>query len=279
MSMSKQRCKSSPEGNRSFPRFCALLALAVTAVGCNSLTEFRGETSRYGAIDIRGKSTSTTTVKASASAIFFEAVNAVVPNSATQQNDACVYAVVDTTAADVRGQNRVGDSLSFTVGGNLVPLPYEAANLRYVTPASQPFSYQSGEVAQISVPGSGELFPSSNINVKLAEPIIPGALVLPAVNQSLALSWNATNDPTSAILISVRYANPSTSSYANEQIYCSVKDDGIFEIPGTGLSGLLASPAALRSVRFTRYRTNELQIDSRTLLHVATTVDTVLTFQ
>ena len=270
---------ASSAGNRSSRRALALLAFIGVTVGCNKLTEFNGETSRYGAIDIRGKSTSATAVNGSATAIFFEAINAVVPNSATQQNDACVYALVDTTTSVVSGQNRVGDSLSFMVGGNVVPLPFEPLNLRYITSSTQPFSYQSGDVAQISIPGSGDLFPSASITVKLAEPVIPGVITLPAVGQSLALSWNATNDPTAAMLISVRYANPSTSSYANEQIYCSVKDDGIFEIPASGLSGLLASPAALRSLRFTRYRTNELQIDSRTLLHVATTVDTVLTFQ
>ena len=277
--MLNRKSERSSAGINNLTRALATLVLVVMSAGCNNLTEFNGETSRYGAIDIRGASTSATTVNASATAIFFEAVNAVVPNSSTQQNDACVYAVVDTTTLEVRGQSRVGDSLSLSVGGNQVPFPYQDANLRYATSATQPFSYQSGDVAQISIPGSGELFPPSNISVKLAEPIVPGALTLPAVGQSLALSWNATNDPTSAMLISVRYANPSNTSYANEQIYCSVKDDGIFEIPGTGLSALLASPAARRSVRFTRYRTNEVQIDSRTLLHVATTVDTVVTFQ
>ena len=88
---------------------------------------------------------------------------------------------------------------------------------------------------------------------------------------------NASSDTTAAILLSLKYNNPTTSSYPNEQIFCSAKDDGRFEIPAGALTALRASPASLRTITLTRFRTNEsLLPDNRTLLHVATTVDTVL---
>jgi hypothetical protein len=129
----------------------------------------------------------------------------------------------------------------------------------------------------VSIPG-GERFPASNVTVKLAEPIIPGAVAIPAAGQPLVVTWNATNDATTAVRLSLRYANPASSTFANEQVFCSLRDDGRTEIPANALASFLASPNARRSLTLTRFRTNEARPGPNALLHIATTVDTTVTF-
>lgn len=259
------------------PRFLVLGLLAAAALGaCNKLTEYNPTTNRYGSINIDGSGTSATAATANASAVFFEAVQAGVPNSASaeQQADACVYAGVETPA-DGRGFE-AGTPISLAVGTNTVTIPFDATSARYAMPLTQRFSYTAGDNASITVPGSTN-FPASAISVKLAEPVIPGAIVIPATGSPMVVTWNGNNDATSAMLISVRYPNPASNTTANEQIFCSVKDDGRFEIVATALTALRAAPASLRTITLTRFRTNEsLLSDNRTLLHVATTVDTIL---
>lgn len=259
------------------PQLLALALLAMAALGaCGGLTEYTPTTNRYGSINIDGSATSATAATASASGVFFEAVQAEVPNSASvqQQADACVFSNI-LANADGRGFE-AGTPLSLAVGSTSVTIPYDVTSARYAMPLTQRFSYVVGENAAITVPGSAN-FPASAISVKLAEPVIPGAIAIPAAGSPLVVTWNGNNDATSAMLISVRYANTATSTAANEQIFCSAKDDGRFEILASALTALRASPASLRTITLTRFRTNETLLpDNRTLLHVATTVDTVL---
>jgi hypothetical protein len=131
-------------------------------------------------------------------------------------------------------------------------------------------------VAQVSIPGSAGAFPAQNISVKLAEPLLPQALTLPQPGLPLPVRWNATNDPTAAVIIQLKYADPTSSSFANRQVYCEVKDDGAFDIPANGLTSFLISPANLRSLTLTRWRTNEVLPDAKTVLHIVTSVDTVV---
>lgn len=256
----------------------ALLSIATLGLtgACSKLTEYVPTTNRYGSINIEGDGTSATSVSAAPSAVFFEAVSAGVPNSAgaDQQSDACVFSTIEAPT-EGRGFD-AGTSIALAVGSTTLSVPYNATTARYAFPTTQRFTYNAGETAQITVPGSAN-FPASAISVKLAEPILPGAVALPAAGSPLVITWNATNDATAAVLISARYANPASSTTANEQIFCSAKDDGRFEIPSNALTALRASPASLRTLTLTRFRTNEsLLSDNKTLLHVATTVDTVL---
>ncbi len=258
-------------------------ALAITALSmlgaCSGLTDYQPTTNRYGSINLKGSGTSATAATAVASGVFFEALSAGVPNSASadQQSDACVFASIESPA-DGRGFE-AGSPVSVAVGGNTASLAYDAVTTRYAMPATQRISYAAGDNAQITVPGSAN-FPASAISVKLAEPVIPGAVSIPAAGSPMVITWNGNNDATSAMLISVRYANPATSTSANEQIFCSAKDDGRFEIVAGALTSLRASPASLRSITLTRFRTNEtLLADNKTLLHVATTIDTTRALQ
>lgn len=255
---------------------CALAAI-VALGACTKLTEYESSTNRYGAIDIRGKGTSATDARAAVTAIFFESVNASVPNSASAsyQSDECQYGPIDTLTPDPRGQFRAGAELAVTAGTAMATVPYDELNARYSSPSTGSFNYKAGDAAQVTIPGNGTLYPGAGISVKLAEPLVPGPVVLPATGQPLVITWTATNDATSSIVLSVRYATTASGTRANEQILCAAKDDGRFELSSAAIATLRISPASLRTISMIRFRSNETLLDDRTLLHVATSVDTV----
>ena len=254
-----------------------LLAMSVLSA-CTKLTESTPVLNRYGAINITAKSTSTSGAKANATVIFFQSYSAAVPNSATQQSDQCTFASVDTTLAVTQGVSKAGDAVAFTIGATNTSLPYDLLLFRYANLTTAPITYASGDVVQVVVPGATDVFPASNISVRLAEPMIPGSITLPTSGSPLAVTWNAASDTTSAVILSLRYANPSTSAYGNEQIFCALRDDGKYEIPASALTAFLASPNNRRSLQLTRWRTNQLLIDAHTLLHIATSVDSTIVF-
>lgn len=257
----------------------ALGGIVVAASACGGLTDSQPTPNRYGSVSIRANATSATTARANATAIFFDAFTAAVPNSALNRNDRCEYSVIDTTTVITRGNKRAGNEVTMAIGASNISMAYDAGLFRYANAFGTPFSYASGDNAQVSIPGEGELYPSANISVPLAEPLLPGPVVVPTGVESMTISWNASADTTSAVILSLRYANPSTSSFANEQIYCALKDDGSHQLSSTSLAAFLASPANKRSLVLTRWRTRESLVDSRTLLHIASSIDTTITFQ
>lgn len=260
-------------------RLATMVLLAASVAGCSSLTENNLPTiNRYGAVNITGRTTSATQARATATVIFFEALSVAAPSSTLQQSDDCVFSAVDTVTSETQGQNRAGTTIGFTAGATALQLAYSDALRRYATPVGEPFTYSVGEQAQITIPGATDVFPAQTISVKLAEPIVPGVLPEPVSGQPYTVTWNGTNDPTAAIILSVRYANPSTATFANEQIYCALRDDGSHTLTPAAMAAFVTSPRARRSVVLTRWRTNELQPDARTLLHVATSVDTTVVF-
>lgn len=256
----------------------ATLLSTLAFAACANVTDADITFTNYGAVTITGKNAPAGRATATVNAVFFRGLSADAPNSTLQQGDQCSYAVIDSTTGAGTGSLKAGDNLSLTIAGTNVALPYSTARLRYEPAANVALSYAAGDAATLNVPGAAGTFPAASISVKLAEPIIPGPLALPAVGSPLNVTWNATNDATAAIILSVRYGATPTATIQNEQIYCAVKDDGAFQVPSAGLGAFLASPGALRSVTLVRWRTQEARPDASSLLHVVTTVDTIVRF-
>jgi hypothetical protein len=184
---------------------------------------------------------------------------------------------VDTTVQIARGDRAAGTSIGITVAGATRQLPYSSADARYATPESAPLVYGAGDVAQVSVPGEGAGFPAIAGSVKLAEPLALGPLAIPAAGANFTVTWNGTNDPTAAIILQLKYANPSTSPAANEQVYCALRDDGSVVIPGGLLTQFLASGPPKRSITLVRWRTNLVTTNAANL-HLTTSIDTTFVF-
>ncbi|WP_145979091.1 hypothetical protein [Gemmatimonas phototrophica] len=254
------------------------LALAACALtGCSSITETEQNLQKYGAVNFLAKGTSATQASAATTVVFFESIGLQVPNSITQQSDQCIFAPVDTTVQSARGDRAAGTSIGITVAGATRQLPYSATDARYATPDNAPLLYTAGDVAQVSIPGEGTSFPAITGSIKLAEPLALGPLTIPAAGANLSVTWNGTNDPTAAIILQLRYANPATSPVANEQVYCALRDDGSVVIPGGLLTQFLASGPPKRSLTLVRWRTNLVGTNAANL-HLTSSIDTTFVF-
>ena len=257
-----------------FGYHATLIAGGAWLAACASATESEQSVQRYGAANFTGKRTADGKVRASATVVAFESPELQVPNSSLQQNEQCVFAAVDTVPTPVRGDRSAGDAVAVRIGGVTTPLSYTAAEFRYGTAAASPIMYSAGDVAQVSIPGSGSAFPAITGEVKLAEPIELGPLVLPPVGENFTVTWNGTNDATSAIILQLKYPSPPTASFANEQVYCALRDDGSAVLPG-GLLNSLQAANSKRSFTLVRWRTN-LVSTSGAKLHLTTSVDTTV---
>jgi hypothetical protein len=268
---------SSSSSVRIRPIIAVLLGV-VALTACSSVTESTTRLSNYGAVTITGKNAPAGRATATINAVFFQGLSATAPNSTLQQGDQCAYALVDSTTGGATGSLKVGESLALSVAGTSIAMPFSTAFSRYEPATGALLSYAAGDAATLTVPGVAGAFPAAAISVKLAEPILPGRLVIPAAGLPLDVTWNATNDASAAIILSVRYGATPTSTVQNEQIYCALKDDGAFQVPATALAALLASPSALRSATLIRWRTQEVRPDSSSLLHIVSTIDTIVRF-
>jgi hypothetical protein len=256
-------------------RVLGLIVGAVAIAACENLDQPPQVVRRYGSIVIEGENASETTVRATAKAIFFESTIASVPSSITAQNDQCTVTNVDTTEVEVLGQKDVGPALSLTVGSQTISMPWVPGGSRYDSPVATPFVYTTGQTAQVSVPGNADVYPAGSVSVLLAEPILAPDVTV-SLTQPMVITWNASTSQTSAVLLSLRYANPGNAGYGNQQIVCQLKDDGLMELPASSLATFLQSPNIHRSLTLTRFRTSEVQLDDRTLLHISTQTDTLV---
>jgi hypothetical protein len=268
---------AASRSRRRAPAVAAVAALcAVGLAACDGVNQPLPTANRYLAVNITGRHGGAGQVSAGATVIVFEAYTAAVPSSAQQQGDLCALSVLDTSVVDVRGQRQAGAAATLAVAGQTLTLPYSTLLNRYATAPNAPFVYRAGDQVLATLPGDPAVFPATSIGVRLAEPLVPGPLAAPVDGQPIAVTWNASNDPTAAVQLSLRFA--STATGANTQLLCAVRDDGAFEIPAAALATFQVSPAATRSLKITRWRTNEAQPDARTLVHVSSSVDTIVRF-
>jgi hypothetical protein len=259
----------------------AVLVAVATLGACSSATDPQKLTLlKYGAISLHAVNGAGGVANATSSAIFFEAYSANIPDSRTPLNS-CQYSTVDTTTTSLSGGISGGTPLSFLFGRGAiftsVDVPYDTANKRYLS--STTTAYTAGDSLKVLVAGDPSGFPASTISVRLAEPLAPEPVFLPAAGSPMVVRWNASSDSTTGIIISLKYANPATSPYPNEQILCSLKDDGNEALPATALAPLLASPASMRSLTLTRWRTQYVTPSTTSLLHIVTSIDTLIKLQ
>jgi hypothetical protein len=249
--------------------------------GCSTVSDPADLTLlNYGAISVQATHGDNGTGKAVATAIFFAAYAASIPDSRTPANY-CQFSTVDTTTSPVQGETFAGASLGMLfgrgAGSSSATLPYDAQFKRYAS--TVPNTYVTGDSVKVMVPGDTSGFPGAMISVRLAEPLAPEPFVLPPAGSPLTVRWNASPDSTTAILLSLKYANPASSPYPNEQIFCSLKDDGSEVLSAVAMGPVLASPAAMRSLQITRWRTQIATPNAASLLHIVSSIDTLIKLQ
>jgi hypothetical protein len=193
---------------------------------------------------------------ANAEGLFFRGNLAAVPNAEF---------TVDT-CADVlfsEGNNLVGvtyldagPSVDATIGGvaRTFDRTTTADGLAYL-PAS-PIAFTPGDSIFLTVEGVPGGFPGGTIRAKTAEAFtFPTTFDVPQGTDSIQLTWDAPQDPRSAMVVSLRYATSATPSLLTRNVLCTFVDDGDASIPFRWHENWTTS-TGLREVVATRLRTH-----------------------
>lgn len=253
----------------------AALLLTLPLAACLKSVNDPGTATKYGAITVTGFPNGSA-VRATARAIFFPAYSVAVPNSRVTSN-ACQFAAVDTNAVVSQGLMKAGTALGLIAGSgagaSTLSLDYDIGTVSYNNPTV--FGYSAGDSVAVTIPGDAAGYPAASIKVRLAEPLLVPDVTVPAVGGTMPIRWN-TGDSTSAIIMTLKYANPSTSRYANEQVVCTLIDDGAEDLTAAALVNFNNSPVDLRSLKMTRWRTQLTTPVEGSVLHIVSTVDTLV---
>ena len=152
-----------------------------------------------------------------------------------------------------------GDSVAITTASDTTHLfpTIEASRELYAMRPSDRFPFHPGELMTITVPGEPGGFANGTISIQTAAAFTLGPIEpSPPAGETLDITWSpraAAGDDSTKMLVSFQYATQG-GSQANEQIFCSLVDDGAASIPSVLASRWAAATTGSRNVEAARWR-------------------------
>jgi hypothetical protein len=139
----------------------------------------------------------------------------------------------------------------------------------YVMSSGDRFPFHPGERVTITVPGKPGGFATSNISVLTAHGFTMGPIdPSPPASADLELTWSPAGDDSTKILISLQYRDVGQGE-PNEQIFCSLKDDGAATIRSFFVTRWRVATAGSRRYEAARWRVAAKEVPDGVLLVVS----------
>jgi hypothetical protein len=130
------------------------------------------------------------------------------------------------------------------------------------------FPFQPGENVTITVPGAAGGFTNGTISVLTARGFTLGPIdPSPPVDEGLDLTWSPTGDDSTKMLISLQYGVGQLEP--NQQIFCSLIDDGAAEVPPGLVTQWRNATTGSRKVEAARWRVALKEVNGGVLLVVS----------
>jgi hypothetical protein len=175
---------------------------------------------------------------ATASALFFnDATGLPLPNSKTLLDSCEIRPFVAGTSLLTPGAVTylaAGDTITMQTDnalGFLTPdtLPDGTPTYSLTTGGGLPFT--PGTVVTFAIPGAPDAFSAGTATGLMPEPYELGPIdTMPEANAGLPITWSPAGDDSSHITLSLQYASVG-SSVLDQQLFCSLRDDGVDTIP------------------------------------------------
>lgn len=250
----------------------SLLPLAGIAVfaltGC--LDPDSGPDQNYGVIGLTTVVTETDTIL-SPEAIFYRAGQLILPTSRVG-GDECQVAAYPPISGEVPNPRYIdaGDSVQVSTAGRTSYL-YPTLDITrevYKLRDGVRFRFTPGELVTVSVDGAPGGFAEGTIDVLTARPFTLGPIsASPPQNEGLALTWTPAGDDSTKMLVSIQYGVGQPT--ANQQIFCSLRDDGSATIPEVLIAQYRSATTGTRKVEAARWRVSLAQVDGGVLVLVS----------
>jgi hypothetical protein len=138
----------------------------------------------------------------------------------------------------------------------------------YVLDAADRFPFHPGENVTITVPGAAGGFANGTISVLTAQGFTLGPInPSPPPGEPLALTWSPAGDDSTKMLVSLQYGVGQLQ--ANQQIFCSLVDDGAAEVSSLTATQWRGATAGSRKVEAARWRVALKEVTGGVLLVVS----------
>ena len=244
---------------RSPSRWTWLVLVMATAfiAACDNALEGINQQGTWGFVTVSAMKDASGSHFADAEGLFFRGNLRAVPNADYTTADTCADApfsegnnLLGVTFLDA------GQSVSATLGGvaNTLDRTTTAEGLAYLPPS--PITFTPGDSIVVDVPGVPGGYPAGSIRAKTAEAFtFPTELDVPAGTEAIQLTWTPPEGPSSAMVVSLRYATATDPSILSRNVLCTFIDDGVDSIPFRWHQNW-SSSSGLRAVVATRLRTH-----------------------
>jgi hypothetical protein len=254
-------------------RYFRLLAVVAPIVLVACLEPEPVPETNYGIIGLTTVPSTSDTIL-SPEAVFYRTGPLGLPTSRVS-SDQCQLAPYPTPSGNT-GQPRflrAGDSVAVSTGAStkyLFPI-IDADGESYVLKSGDRFPFHPGEPVTITVPGVAGGFSNGTISVQTARGFAMGPInPSPPVNEGLDLTWSPAapaGDDSTKILISLQYGVGQVDP--NEQIFCSLVDDGSAEVPSVFTTRWRGATTGSRRFEAARWRVAAKQVSGGILLVVS----------
>ena len=226
--------------------------------------------SNYGVIGLTAVVTGTDTIL-SPEALFYRTGLLGLPSSVVTA-DQCQVAAYPTPSQGTQLPRFLdaGDSVAVSTATTTKYLfPTVGANGEaYQLEQTDRFPFQPGETVTITVPGASGGFANGTISVRTARGFTLGPIApSPPADEALDLTWTPAGDDSTKMLISLQYGVGQIQP--NQQIFCSLVDDGAAEVAPIYLTQWRTAATGSRNVQAARWRVAVREVTGGVLLVVS----------
>ena len=164
-----------------------------------------------------------------------------------------------------------GPSVTVDIEGTEHTLvPATVGNRQAYTIPQPGVEYTPGDSVEVRIPGATDGFPEMTIRGQTAEPFTLGTIETDAAPGGLTVTWSPAGNDSSRMVMSLQYhVEPGQGSGLNEQVFCTLRDDGSYTIPRVHVAGWTLAEGA-RRVQAVRWRT-VLETEGDALLYFVST--------
>lgn len=163
-----------------------------------------------------------------------------------------------------------GDSVAVSTAASTKYLfpTVDADGEKYVLAGTDRFPFHPGEMVTITVPGVAGGFANGTISVLTARGFTLGPIdPSPPADEALDLTWTPAGDDSTKLLVSLQYGVGQIE--ANQQIFCSLVDDGAAEVPAVLVTQWRGATTGSRKVEAARWRVSVKEVSGGVLVVVS----------